>query len=114
MLLRISRAIIFSNGWGAAIYRKFVHHHYFGEGDALSFIFGGSSNLVLNILKAFLKALKACKPLWRSQQGSPLPPVRWGRRHRNVSFSFFFRDVHVGRSGYTSRDQRRHLLSNYC
>ncbi|KAL0408153.1 UNVERIFIED_CONTAM: hypothetical protein Sradi_1749700 [Sesamum radiatum] len=37
---------------------------------------------MLNLLKAFLKALGAGKPLWRnllrSRWGSPLPPVRWG------------------------------------
>ncbi|KAL0451405.1 UNVERIFIED_CONTAM: hypothetical protein Slati_1118600 [Sesamum latifolium] len=41
---------------------------------------------MLNILKAFLKALEAGKPLWmnllRSRWGSPLPPVRWGYRDR--------------------------------
>ncbi|KAL0420207.1 UNVERIFIED_CONTAM: hypothetical protein Slati_3043600 [Sesamum latifolium] len=86
MLLRVSRAIIFNNGWGAAICWEFIRHHRFSEGDALLFIFGGPSNLVLNILKAFLAALKACKLLWgdllRNCGGSPLSSSYWRRRYR--------------------------------
>ncbi|KAL0451871.1 UNVERIFIED_CONTAM: hypothetical protein Slati_1165200 [Sesamum latifolium] len=51
----------------------------FSEGHALSFTFGGSSNLVLDVLETFLKTLEMDKPLWRnllrSQRGSSLPPV---------------------------------------
>ncbi|KAL0463072.1 UNVERIFIED_CONTAM: hypothetical protein Slati_0194800 [Sesamum latifolium] len=66
MLFRVNCAIIFNNGRGAAICGKFVCHHCFGEGDALSFIFGGSSNLVLDVLEALLKAFEVGKPLWRN------------------------------------------------
>ncbi|KAL0286095.1 UNVERIFIED_CONTAM: hypothetical protein Sangu_2748400 [Sesamum angustifolium] len=71
MFLRVCYAIIFSNRGVAVIDRKFIIHHGFSEGDTLSFILGGSSNLVLNVLKAFLDAFEAGKPL-----GGPLEVAR--------------------------------------
>ncbi|KAL0458553.1 UNVERIFIED_CONTAM: hypothetical protein Slati_0482500 [Sesamum latifolium] len=82
ILLRVGRAIIFSNDRGTAIFQKLVRNHNFREGDALSFIIKGSSYLILNNLKVFLKALETGKPLGRnllrSQRGSLLPSCPLG------------------------------------
>ncbi|KAL0385877.1 UNVERIFIED_CONTAM: hypothetical protein Sradi_2982000, partial [Sesamum radiatum] len=85
---------------GATVHWKFIRHHSFGEGDALSFILGGSSNMILDVLKDFLKVFKESKALWRnllrSRWESPLPPDR-GYRDRDIPTRLLFWGVYIGR-----------------
>ncbi|KAL0440575.1 UNVERIFIED_CONTAM: hypothetical protein Slati_2540500 [Sesamum latifolium] len=65
MLQRVGRVFVFGNGWGATVCHQLVRHHSLDEGNALSFIFRGFSDLTLDVLEAFLKALEVGEPLWR-------------------------------------------------
>ncbi|KAL0438780.1 UNVERIFIED_CONTAM: hypothetical protein Slati_2361000 [Sesamum latifolium] len=116
MPIRIRGSVILRQVGFLPVEGEFVCHDFFTEGDTLYFIIRGSSYLMLNILKAFLKAVEAGKPLLmnllRTRWGSPLPPVRWGYRDRDVSFRFLFKGVYVGRGGYSSTGQHSHLFSN--
>ncbi|KAK4391519.1 Pentatricopeptide repeat-containing protein, mitochondrial [Sesamum angolense] len=113
MLLRISRAIVFSNGIGKLICWEFIRHHDFSERDALFLIFRGLCNLVLDVLEAFLNAPQSCKPVWRDldQLGRSLSCYYGIRRYKGAFFSFFFKDIHIKQSGYTSRGIRESVTS---
>ncbi|KAL0449262.1 UNVERIFIED_CONTAM: hypothetical protein Slati_1482600 [Sesamum latifolium] len=96
---RVRCAVVFSVSQGSTIHRELVRHHNFGEGDPLPLVLEGSTDLILDVLKALLKTFETGKPLWRDLLrdwwGSFLPPTHWGHRNRDNFFSFFFGGIHT-------------------